>query len=45
MNPAFDPEPFRHFLESRKSVPPPDDFVSKPIERESFLAKIAGLLA
>ena len=40
-----DPEPFRHFLDTRKSVPPPEGFFSKPIEREQFLAKVDEILA
>jgi CheY-like chemotaxis protein len=40
-----DPEPFRKFLDTRKSVPPPEGFFSKPIEREKFLAKVEEILA
>jgi CheY-like chemotaxis protein len=40
-----DPEPFRHFLQTRKSVPPPEGFFSKPIEREKFLSKVDEILA
>jgi CheY-like chemotaxis protein len=40
-----DPEPFRHFLNTRKSVPAPEAFFSKPIERETFLAKVEEVLA
>ena len=40
-----DPEPFRHFLETRKQVPPPEEFISKPIDRDSFLETIAKVLA
>jgi len=39
-----DPAPFKEFLESRKSAPPPDAFIAKPIEQESFLETIARLL-
>jgi CheY-like chemotaxis protein len=39
-----DPVPFKEFLESRKQVPPPDAFISKPIERESFLRTVGELL-
>ena len=39
-----DPEPFRNFLNSRKSIPPPEGFFSKPIEREDFLAKVSELV-
>jgi CheY-like chemotaxis protein len=40
-----DPEPFRVFLSSRKHLPPPDGFFSKPIEREKFLERVNQLLA
>jgi CheY-like chemotaxis protein len=40
-----DPEPFRNFLNTRQSVPPPEGFFSKPIEREEFLAKVSEVLA
>ena len=40
-----DPEPFKQFLESRRQVPPPEAFVPKPIERESFIETINRLLA
>jgi len=40
-----DPEPFRKFLETRKQVPPPQEFISKPIDRDSFLETIARVLA
>ena len=40
-----DPEPFRRFLSSRKHLPPPEGFFSKPIEREAFLEKIGEVLA
>jgi CheY-like chemotaxis protein len=39
-----DPEPFKHFLESRRQVPPPEAFMAKPIEQQSFLDTIAKLL-
>jgi CheY-like chemotaxis protein len=39
-----DPEPFKHFLSTRKKTPPPDGFFSKPIEREPFLEKVRDLL-
>jgi hypothetical protein len=41
---AGDSEPFQHFLNSRKQVPPPDGFFSKPIDREEFLAAVNRLL-
>jgi CheY-like chemotaxis protein len=40
-----DPEPFKRFLSSRKQVPPPEAFFSKPIDRAEFLATVADLLA
>ena len=40
-----DPEPFRSFLSTRKHIPPPEGFFSKPIEREEFLAKVTEVLA
>jgi CheY-like chemotaxis protein len=40
-----DPESFRTFLSTRKQVPPPEGFFSKPIDREQFLKAVAGLLA
>ncbi len=35
-----DPEPFKHFLDSRRQVPPPEGFFSKPIDREAFLEAV-----
>ena len=40
-----DPEPFKNFLSTRKSLPPPEGFFSKPIDREKFLAKVSEVLA
>jgi len=39
-----DPEPFRQFLSTRKSIPPPEDFIAKPIDRETFLESVAKVL-
>lgn len=39
------PEEFHKFLSTRKDVPPPDGFVSKPIDQEKFLETIRLLLA
>ena len=39
-----DPEPFKRFISSRKQVPPPEAFLSKPIDRQEFLDTIAGAL-
>ena len=40
-----DPDPFKQFLSSRKQIPPPEAFFSKPIEEKEFLDKIAELLS
>ncbi len=40
-----DPEPFRNFLSTRKHIPPPEGFFSKPIERDEFTKKIDEILA
>lgn len=39
-----DPEPFKKFISSRKQVPAPEAFFSKPIDRQEFLEKIAKIL-
>lgn len=39
-----DPEPFKHFLDTRRQVPPPDAFIAKPIEPQSFLQTVGKLL-
>ena len=39
-----DPEPFERFLKTRKQVPPPEGFVSKPIDKQEFLDLVAKLL-
>lgn len=39
-----DPEGFHKFLNSRRSVPPPEAFVAKPIDREAFVKVVSGLL-
>jgi len=36
---------FEKFISTRTKVPPPEGFLSKPIEKEQFLAKIKDLLA
>jgi CheY-like chemotaxis protein len=41
---AGDPEPFKKFISTRKQVPPPEGFISKPIEREVLLARVNELL-
>lgn len=40
-----DPEPVKHFLDTRKHVPPPEGFLAKPIDRQEFLDTVAGVLA
>jgi len=40
-----DPEGFKKFLESRRQLPPPEAFFSKPIDKEQFLAAVDRLLA
>lgn len=39
-----DPEPFRQFLSSRKQIPEPEGFFSKPIDRDAFLEKVREVL-
>ena len=39
-----DPEPFRHFLGTRKHVPPPEGFLAKPIDQEEFLRTVSSVL-
>ena len=39
-----DPEPFREFLGTRPEFAPPEEFIAKPIEPESFLQSIAQVL-
>jgi len=40
-----DPEPFKRFVSTRKQVPPPEGFLSKPIDRQEFLDTIAKILS
>lgn len=39
-----DPEPFEKFLSQRKQVPPPQGFLSKPIDQQEFLDLVEKLL-
>ena len=39
-----DPEPFEKFLSSRKQIPPPQGFLSKPIDQQEFLELVEELL-
>ena len=40
-----DPEPFKRFISTRKHVPPPEAFLSKPIDKQEFLDTIAKILS
>lgn len=40
-----DPEPFKRFLSTRKQIPPPEGFLSKPIDKQEFLDTIAKILS
>ena len=40
-----DPEPFENFISTRKQVPAPEAFFSKPIDRDELLKVIKGLLS
>lgn len=35
---------FKTFISSRRKVPPPDDYVSKPVDPELFMGKVRKLL-
>ena len=39
-----DPEPFKKFISTRKQVPAPEAFFSKPIDRDEFVAAVAKIL-
>jgi CheY-like chemotaxis protein len=39
-----DPEPFKKFISTRKQVPAPEAFFSKPIDRQEFLDTVAKVL-
>jgi CheY-like chemotaxis protein len=39
-----DPEPFRKFISTRRQVPPPEAFFSKPIDQAEFLSSVAKIL-
>jgi CheY-like chemotaxis protein len=41
---AYDKDALRKFIGSRSSIPDPEGFFSKPIEREGFLKKIDEIL-
>jgi len=40
-----DPEPFEKFISTRKQIPPPEAFLSKPIDQQEFLDTVARVLA
>ena len=42
---GYKPEDFQKFISSRKQIPPPEGFVSKPIEREELLKRVNDLLS
>ena len=37
---GYDPEGFHKFIKSRKQVPPPEGFMSKPIDRDELLKMV-----
>ena len=39
-----DPESFKRFISTRKQVPAPEGFFSKPIDRTEFLGTVAKIL-
>ena len=36
---------FKKFISSRRQVPPPEGYISKPVDHEQFLKMVKGLLA
>ncbi len=42
---GLDPEGFNKFISSRKQVPPPDGFISKPIDQDELLGAVKKALA
>ena len=40
-----DPDGFQKFISSRKQVPPPEGFMSKPIDREKLLEMVAKAMS
>jgi CheY-like chemotaxis protein len=40
-----DPEAFKNFISTRNQVPPPEGFLSKPIDKQEFLDTVAGILS
>ena len=39
-----DPDTFENFLKSRRQIPPPEGFFSKPIDRDKFLQAVEELV-
>ena len=39
------PEPFEKFISTRKSIPAPEGFFSKPIDKDEFLGKVDEILS
>jgi CheY-like chemotaxis protein len=39
-----DPDTFENFLKSRRQIPPPEGFFSKPIDRDEFLQAVEELV-
>jgi CheY-like chemotaxis protein len=39
-----DPEPFEKFISTRQQIPPPQGFLSKPIDQKEFLELVDQLL-
>jgi len=35
---------FKHFISSRRQVPPPEDYISKPVEPDELLTKVRKIL-
>lgn len=42
---GHDPEGFHKFIKTRKQVPPPEGFISKPVDREELLKMVKDLLS
>jgi CheY-like chemotaxis protein len=40
-----DPYAYKKFLDSRQTVPPPEGFIPKPIDREELIKTIRGILS
>ncbi len=41
---GLDPDGFQKFISSRKQVPPPEGFMSKPIDRDALLKMVRDLV-